>query len=215
MALTRTTLTAPITASQLTFGVASTANANFPAVGAAPMGYQPLLVDDEMMFLVSVPATNTVTVRMRGADGTNAGPHDLGSSVVTSPTPSDFPPIQPGQVILRPEYAPDIYTYGTTPAALAVPTEAYTIYYLASAAAGAFTLGAPSLALNGIILEITSQTGVAHVVTATGLYYSGLLAGSPFTTATFSTGIGSSMMLVAQNGSWNVANASTTAVAFS
>lgn len=212
MALTRTTLTAPITATQLTFGVVSTANSAFPAVGAAPLGYQPLVIDDEVMFLVSVPAVNTITVRMRGSDGSDAAPHDLGSAVVTSANAQDWPPAQAGMSTLRPPSSPDIVTYGTAAGAITVPIEACTYAYLASSSAGAYTLGAPSLALNGTELTVTSQSAFAHVVTATGLYNTG--GAGPFSTATFPAQIGATMQLVAQNGAWNVINASITPVVF-
>ncbi len=212
MALVRTTLTAAITSSQLTFGVASTASQAFPGVGATPLTYQPLVIDDEVMFLVSCPAINTITVRMRGSDGTEATPHDLGSSVVTTATPIDFPLLQPGMQVLRAVSAPDIVTYGQS-GAITVPIEPITIAFLAATSAGAYTLGAPSLALNGMMLEITSQSAFAHVVTATGLFATGA-ALSPFTTATFPAIAGASMSLLAQNGVWNVVNASITPVVF-
>lgn len=219
MALRRTTLTAPITASQLTFGVANTASDAFPGINAAPLGYQPMLIDDEVMFLVSVPAINIVTVRMRGSDGTEAVPHDLGSSVITSSQPYDFPSLQPGMSTLRPVSAADVVTYGQA-GVMAVPIEAMTIAYLAGASALiAMTLGAPSLALNGIELQITSQTPFAHTVTVpgvtgtTGLFFTGA-AGSPFTIATFPGVAGASINLIASNGAWNVVNASITPVVF-
>ena len=218
MALTRTFLTTPITASQLTFPVASTASQAFPAVGAPPVGYQPFLVDDEMMFLVSCPALNVVTVRSRGSDGTEAAPHDIGSSVVTSATPIDFPALQPGASTLQPVWASDRVTYGQD-GVIAVPVEGFTNAFLAKATAGAFTLGAPSLALNGIMLTITSQSAAAHTVTvpgataSTGLYNTGA-AGGPFTVATFNAFVGASMTLMASNGAWNVINASITPVVF-
>lgn len=220
MALVRTTLTAPITASQITFGVASTANQAFPAVGAAPLVYQPLQIDDEIMFLVGCPATNTVTVRMRGSDGTDAVSHDVGSAVVTSASPQDFPVVQPGMLTQRPASAPDIVTYGQA-GAIAVPTEATTYAFLAPTTnATAYTLGAPSLALNGLELTLTLQSAFSCAVTTpgatgtTGLYFTGA-AGAPFTIATFAAASGASMQLVAQNGSWNVINASITPVTFS
>lgn len=214
MALFRTTLSAPITASQLMFGVVSTANSAYPAVGAAPLGYQPILIDDEVMYLVSQPATNVITVRMRGSDGTDATSHDLGSSVVTSATPAqDFPATQAGMSTMRPPSSPDIVTYGTASGPIAVPTEACTYAFIAAASAGAFTLGAPSVALNGTELTITSQTAFAHVIVATGLFYTGAASG-PFTTATFPAQLGASMQLIAQNGFWNVINASITPVTF-
>ncbi len=212
MALTRTTLTAAITASQLQFGVASTANANFPAPGAAPLNYQPCMVDDEMMFLVSCPATGIVQVRMRGSDGSDAIAHDIGSTFVTSANPADFPVLQPGMSTILPVTRADIVTYGQSGAIL-VPIEASTYAFLAGTAALALTLGAPSLALNGIELTITSQSAFAHVVTATALYFTGAV-NSPFTTATFPAVAGASMQLVAQNGVWNVINASITPVVF-
>lgn len=215
MALVRTTLTAPITASQLTFGVASTSNQAFPAVGGAPVQMQPLCIDDEVMFIVSCPAVNVVTVRMRGSDGTDAVSHDTGSSVVTSATPAqDFPGLQAGTMTLRPVSNPDIVTYGQQSEALNVPTEANTYAFLAPPSAGAFTLGAPSLALNGSELTITSQTAFAHVVSAPGLFFTGAASG-PFSTMTFPAQVGASVQLVAQNGFWNVINASITPVTFS
>lgn len=218
MALARTQLSAAITASQLTFGVVSTANQAFPAIGAPPLGYQPLLVDDEMMFLVSCPALNMVTVRMRGSDGTEAASHDVLASVVTSAVPSDFPALQPGASVLQPVWAQDKSTYGQD-GAIAVPTEPWTVAFLAKATAGAYTLGAPSLALNGMSLTITSQSAAAHTVTtpgatgSTGLFFTGA-AGAPFTIATFPAQQSATMQLVAQNGSWNVVNASITPVTF-
>lgn len=213
MALARTTLVNPITASQLTFSVASTANQAFPAVGAAPLQYQPFAVDDELMFLVSCPAVNVVTVRMRGSDGTDATSHDQGSSCVTSASPADFPGIQPGNMTLRPVTISDIVTYGQASEVIAVPTEASTYAFIAAPSTFAHTLGAPSLALNGMELTLTNQNAFGGTVTATGLYFTGA-TGGPFSTMTFPSNVSVSVQLVAQNGFWNVINASITPVTF-
>lgn len=213
MALVRTTLTAPITASQLTFGVASTASSAFPGVGAAPLTYQAMVIDDETMFLVSVPAVNTVTVRMRGSDGSDAVPHDIGSSVVTTSNAQDWPPPSAGMSVLRPPSTQDIVTYGQS-GPLAVPVEGQTTVYLAATSAGIYTLAAPSLALNGIEMTITSQTAFAHVITATSLFFTSAVTG-PLTTATFPANVSATMQIVAQNGVWNVINSSTSPVIFS
>lgn len=213
MALRRTTLTAPITATQLTFGVANTTSDAFPAIGAAPLTYQAMVIDDEVMFLVSVPAINVVTVRMRGSDGSDATAHDLGSSVVTTANAQDWPQTQAGMSTLRPPSTPDIVTYGQS-GAIGVPIEGTTYAFLAATSAGAYTLGAPSLALNGIELTITSQSAFAHVVVATGLYFPSNVAG-PLSTATFPSNVSATMQLVAQNGFWNVINASLSPVVFS
>lgn len=213
MALVRTTLTAPITASQLTFGVASTSSSAFPGVGAAPLSYQPLVIDDEVMFLVSVPQANVITVRMRGSDGSDATAHDTGSSVVTTTNAQDWPPTQAGMMTLRPPSTQDIVTYGQS-GAIGIPIEGQTCAFLAATSAVAYTLGAPSLALNGVELTITSQTAFAHVVTATSLYQTGAASG-PFSTATFPANVSATMQLVAQNGIWNVINSSLSPVVFS
>jgi hypothetical protein len=212
MALVRTTLTAPITSNQLTFGVASTLNAAFPGVGAAPLTYQAMVIDDEVMFLVSCPATNVVTVRGRGSDGTDAVPHDIGSSVVTTSNAQDWPSAQAGMSTLRPPSTQDIVTYGQS-GVIAVPVEGQTTVYLAATSAGAYTLGAPSLALNGIEMTITSQTAFAHVIVATSLFFPSNAAG-PLSTATYPGNIGATMQIVAQNGVWNVINASISPVVF-
>lgn len=214
MALARTTLSAPITASQLTFGVTSTSNQNFPAVGAPPLTYQPIVVDDEVMFLVSCPAVNIVTVRMRGSDGTDATAHDTLASVVTSASPSDFPGLQPGMMTLRPISNPDIVTYGQASEVIAVPSESSTYVFLAPPSAGAFTFGLPSVALNGMEITFTSQSAFAHVITSPSGYFTGA-ANGPFSTMTFPAQVGASVQLVAQNGVWNVINASITPVTFS
>lgn len=213
MALFRTTLTAPITASQLTFGVASTSNSAFPGVGAAPLVYQAMVIDDEVMYLVSVPAVNTVTVRMRGSDGSDAVAHDIGSSVITTSNALDWPPTQAGMMTLRPPSTQDVVTYGQS-GPIGIPIEGQTIVYLAATSAGAYTLAAPSLALNGIEITVTSQTAFAHVITATGLFFTGAVTG-PLTTATFPANVSASVQFVAQNGFWNVINSSLSPVVFS
>lgn len=215
MALIRVTLTAPITSGQTqNIPVSSTSNSAFPAVGAPPVSYQPLVIDDEVMFLVNVPAVNLINVRMRGSDGTDAVAHDTGSSVVTSGTPSDFPLLQAGMMTLRPVSGPDIVTYGQAAEAIAVPTEATTYAFLAPTSAGAFTFSTPSLALNGMEITFTSQTAFAHTITSASSFFTGA-ANGPFSTITFPANVGASVQLVAQNGLWNVINASITPVTFS
>ncbi len=217
MALRRTTLTSAITASQLTFGVASTSSDAYPGINGTPLSYQPFIVGNERMFLVSVPALNMVTVRMRGSDGSVAAAHDIGESVITSSQAIDFPALQPGSSTLRAVWEEDTVTYGQA-GVMAVPVEDTTAF-LTGTALIALTLGAPSLALNGLRLTITSQAAFAHTVTVpgvsgtTGLFYTGA-SGSPFTVATFPAQIGASMELAAQNGAWNVLNASITPVTF-
>ena len=198
MPLSRISLTAPITASQLTFGVSSTVP--FPPVGTLFIN-QAVWVQDELMFCVGVPALNTITVRGRGSDGQAAVAHDVNAPVVTSASPGDFPALPPGQSILQPISVDDIVTYGAD-GAIAVPLED-TKAALNKASAAAMTLGAPTLAPNGVRLSLTSLTNVAHAITTVALLQNGA-AGSPFNTVTFPAQIGASIVLEAWNGFWNV-----------
>lgn len=201
MALTRTTLTAAIRATDLTIPVASTAT-GFPAVGVILNPQQLMLIDDETMFVVYVPMSGVVVVRSRGSDGSAAQAHDVGAPVVTSPQASDFPALIPGLSVSHPVAAADNLTYGQDQA-IAVPVIDMTVAFLSKATAGAFTLGAPSLASTGLRLVLTSTTAAAHVVTATGLLLNGA-TGGPFSSVTFPAFAGASVTLLAQNGSWNV-----------
>ena len=199
MALTRVTLTSAITASQLTFGVSSTAT-GFPPVGSLFVN-QPLWVNDELMFVVGVPAPNTLVVRSRGSDGTAASAHDVNAPCVTSATPSDFPALAPGASILQPLEQDDVVVYGQD-GAITVPIQE-TKMAIAKSTAIALTLGAPSLAINGVRLNITSLTAAAHVISAAALINNGA-SGSPFSTITFPAFVGASLILEAWNGLWNV-----------
>jgi hypothetical protein len=209
MSLVKTTLTAAITPGQLVFGVASTAT-GFPTVGTiVNTPVQVIQIDDEYMFLVQVLSPGVIQVRSRGADGGVADSHDVNATVITSSVPTDFPATAPGQSTVRPQFAPDLESYGQS-GAIAVPIQD-TKAFLTGSVAQAMTLGAPSLASNGTELVITSQTGFAHTVVATALFDTGV-SGSPFTTATFVAQPGATMWLVAQNGLWNVVN--STGVSF-
>lgn len=202
MALTTTSLTSAITASQLTFGVTSTAT-GFPPVGTqnTQPGQQPIQIDGEFMYLVGVPATNTITVRGRGSEGSMAVPHDPLAPVMTSFAVADFGTVAPGQLVLVDQANDNPVTLGQDGT---IPQPVGPIVYnINKATAAALTLGAPSQALNGTRVVITSTTAAAHVVTATGLYASGV-TGGPFGTATFGAFKGASMTLFAENGLWNV-----------
>ena len=206
MALTRVTLTAPISAAQTLIAVSSTAT-GFPVLGTVGAN-QPMAIDDEICFITGVPSAGLVVVRGRGSDGTVATPHDVLSAVITSGVPGDFPAPAPGASTIRPRLLPDIITYGQD-GEIGQPLLARTMAYLAKATAGAFTLAAPSLALNGITLVITSQTAATHVVTATALFNTGVSV-SPFSVATFGSVIGTGFTVVAQNGLWNVTSTNGT-----
>lgn len=190
MALTQTTLTSDITAGQLTFAVGSTTGF---AAG------QPILIDGEYMYCVSVPVSGTVTVRGRGSEGTAAAAHDTLANVATSATFSDFPAVPVGGVNILPPYVDDIVAVGEN-GTIACPNKNTTYLLTKASALASTTLAQPTTGQNGLRVTFTSQTAAAHVITA-GME-DGTTGGS--TTATFTAFKGASMILVADNAIWNV-----------
>ena len=76
---------------------------------------------------------------------------------------------------------------------------------LTKAGVNAMTLAAPTVAQEGLILRVVSQTANAHTITATGLIDDGVTGGSK-TTATFAAFAGASIELMASNLKWAVLN---------
>jgi len=74
---------------------------------------------------------------------------------------------------------------------------------LTKAGVNAMTLAAPTVAQEGLILRVVSQTANAHTITATGLIDDGVTGGSK-TTATFAAFAGASIELMASNLKWAV-----------
>jgi hypothetical protein len=83
---------------------------------------------------------------------------------------------------------------------------------LTKGSAGAYTLAAPTIAQEGHILTIVSDSAYAHVVTATGLINDGVTGGAK-NTATFAAFAGASIMLQAINQKWAVLNKNVVTVA--
>lgn len=74
---------------------------------------------------------------------------------------------------------------------------------LTKAGVAAMTLAAPTVAQEGLILRVVSQTANAHTITATGLIDDGVIGGSK-TTATFAAYAGASIELMASGLKWAV-----------
>jgi len=74
---------------------------------------------------------------------------------------------------------------------------------LTKAGVNAMTLAAPTVAQEGLILTVISQTANAHTITATGLLDDGVTGGSK-TTATFAAFAGAAVTLMASNLKWAV-----------
>ena len=204
MALQSTQLVNAITSSQLTFAVVSAPSA-CPAVGtiAASVGV-PCLIGSEIMFIVAQPALNILQVRGRGSDGTAAVAHDVLANLIVSATPGDFPLAAPATMVSIDSAQDYVVDIGQDGVILIGNTN--TIYNINKASAAALTLPAPSLAQQGLQVQITSQTAAAHVVTATGLIMDGS-SSAPRTTMTFAAFKGATIELVAENGFWNVDSA--------
>jgi hypothetical protein len=92
MAINVTTLSAAITSSQTTFGVASSTNITAPVLTTGS-GFTWLLVDAELMWVTAVPVAGTIQVT-RGMLGTVATSHVITTNV-TIGLPADFPNFQP------------------------------------------------------------------------------------------------------------------------
>jgi hypothetical protein len=76
-------------------------------------------------------------------------------------------------------------------------------YTITKGSIAAIILKAPNVLQAGTIINITSATAFAHVVTATGLLQDGVTGGAK-NTATFPAFAGASITLVASQQKWNV-----------
>lgn len=202
MAITSAQLSAAITSSQLTFGLTNVVGSGLPVVGAQPLSVGvPMLIDSEFMFCYQQPVAGTYTVRMRGSDGTAAAAHDILANVYASATPTDFGNPQAGtETTLDPAEDGPVSIGQDQTLVLQGPN---TVYNINKATAAAIILPAPGLPDNGVTLVFTSNTAAAHVITATSLIQDGSTS-VPKSTATFTAAKGATIVLVAENGFWNV-----------
>lgn len=202
MAITSAQLTAAITSSQIQFGVSNIVGSGLPAAGAAPLSIGfPMMIDSEIMFVISQPVAGMIMVRNRGSEGTAAVAHDVLANVYTSPNGSDFGQIPSGTTVTI-DPTDDVAISIGQDGAIPLPTSSSS-YNINKVTAAALTLAAPSLVENGATAVFTSQTAAAHVITATSLIMDGTAA-APKSTATFTAGKGASVMFMVQNGFWNV-----------
>ena len=225
MAITRTALAAACKASDLTLSVVSTAT-GFPAPGLIINPQQPVVVDEEVMWLVMVPSPGVIQVRSRGSDGTLAQPHDVSAQVMTAPTPNDFPALGPFTSTLAPVASAQSLTYGQNGAITIPPPGVDMFANLNGAVSLAMTLAAPNPALIGSTITITNWTYLGHTVLAAPVIFTGVGAivgsnttatpaagGTPaapgsstdaFSQITFPALVGAAVKLIAQNGVWLV-----------
>ena len=188
MALTRTTISAAVSADALIIPVTS-------ASGFAAGNF--LRVDNEFMQVVSVSGTN-VSVRSRGDFGSAAVAHNILAPATTGLT-SDLPDFPVGQVAQVQPEGQTIVT-ASVDGALSIPNQ-NTLVLVQKAGVCAMTLAGPTAAQDGLVLTILSATANAHTVTYTAGFYGDTTSSD---VATFAAKVGASMTIQAQGGKWGV-----------
>lgn len=206
MAITQTSLSGDLSATGLTMTVAS--GTGFPAAGGTtPQSNYVVRIDKEFMLATLQPTTGVIKLAMRGYNGTAATAHDVLAKVEVSGNPGDFAEASAGNVVSLPPYLPNEQTIGEDYTFTTTEIAAYgnqpRNFPILKATAAAIVLVAPSKAQDGLVLEFTSLTAAAHVITATTLL-GDAVSGSPHTTATFAAFIGATLRLEARNGIYNV-----------
>lgn len=192
MALTRTTLSAAVLATDAVFPLTSSTSLVVGMMGR---------VDNEFVKVVSL-APNVVR---RGMFGSNAVAHQI-LSQFTFGLASDFPDAPAGQFLYVEPNSPwgsaTIGADGTIGAGgvIEIPNKD-TIIEINKATACAITLTAPTLAQNGVKLLIRSLTAAAHTVTYTAGFYGDTTSSD---VATFAAKVGASFTIEASNGLWGV-----------
>ncbi len=209
-----TTLSADLSAAGLSMTVAS--GTGFPTVGAStPVAYL-TRIDKEKFISILQPTTGFIKIALRGYDGTVAAAHDVLSKVEVSALPGDFANPPAGQTTPLTSYMPNMQTLGEdytfTLAEIAAYGNQPQMFSITKGSAIAITLVAPSKAQDGLRMTFTSLSAYVHVMTATSLLASGGTS-SPYTTATWTNSkAGGTLVLIAQNGLWNVEAASLVAL---
>lgn len=188
MALTRTTISAAVSADALIIPVTS-------ASGFAAGNF--LRVDNEFMQVVSVSGTN-VSVRSRGDFGSAAVAHNILAPATTGLT-SDLPDFPVGQMAQVQPEGQTIVT-ASVDGALSIPNQ-NTLVLVQKAGVCAMTLAGPTAAQDGLVLTILSATANAHTVTYTAGFYGDTTSSD---VATFAAKVGASMTIQAQGGKWGV-----------
>lgn len=188
MAFTSTTLAADLSETGHTANL--TAGTGFAAG-------QKVKIDGEYAKVISVSGT-VVKLGLRGSDGTAVTSHDVLSTVITTSNNLDWTALQMGANTDRPPFVDDVVSVGEN-GTVACPTRNTTIMLTKATALASTTLADPPKDRDGLRVTVTSATDAAHVLT--GTYADGTTG--THTTATFLAFNGASMVLVAQQGTWN------------
>lgn len=199
MSLTKSTLSADISAEALSLVVGSASGA---VVG------QPFKIADEYVRMIQAIDGTTLTVLGRGAYGTKAVAHGATEPVTfCGSSPSDFPPPQPGE-ISQPLSSQPAMVYIDGDQAIPVPTRDTNVF-ITKGSAAALTLGDPGAGSDGVMLRLIGLTAFAHVVTLATAAPDGTNGGS--TVLTSPAFAGCSIVLVANKGVWVIVSGATNA----
>lgn len=191
MALTNTTISAAIGASDLTFNVTSTSSFSLGKV---------LQLEQEFLGPITAINGTAVSVQRRGINGSAAVAHNILAPLSLFGLNTDFMTIAPGNLVEIPPTTDTLTTYGAD-GAITLPNKDTTIF-ITKATAAALTLADPTVTMNGIKVLVQAQTAAAHTVSnSAGSGYNG--SGASADIATYGGGIGDSMYIVADNGKWN------------
>lgn len=188
MAFTATTLAADLSATGHTATLTS---------GTGFAAGQKVKIDGEYAKVVSVSGA-VIKLGLRGSDGTAVTAHDILSTVITTSNNQDWTDLQMGAVTDRPPFVDDVISVGEN-GTIACPTRNTTIMLTKATALASTTLADPPKDRDGLRLTVTSATDAAHVIT--GTFADGTTGAH--TTATYAAFNGASMVLVAQQGTWN------------
>ena len=208
MAITNTTLSAAAGLNDQVIQVASATGITAPN-NQTGSGITWLRIDQELMLVLGVSGT-TISV-LRGQLGTPQQAHLVNTAVVIG-LPSDFPNpneilntvLAPSAILSQLTLQP-IFLGGSADAIPVAPG----VYIVKTAGVDAMTLAAPTLAQDGIVISVHSDTTNAHTITATSLLANGTALK---TTATFAAFRGAGLILKASNLVWHVV--SSTAITF-
>ena len=194
MAITATTLSAAVAASDLTIRVASATGATIKNL---------ININGEYMVQTEDANGTVLAVGRRGQEGTYNQAHASGS-VVLMGLPSDFPAAPPGAITVTP-HAPTwgIASYNAA-GAITVPVVKQNVFIkLKSGAASAMTIADPGYGVEGVELIIQAEDAQAYTLTNTTGFNGG---GSGADVATFGGAVGDSIHLKAVSATWKVLN---------
>lgn len=202
MSITNTTLAAAVGLNDQAINVASATGITAPNFQTAA-GITWLRIDQELMLVIGAPVGTFVPV-LRAQGGTPQQAHLINTAVAIG-LPTDFP--SPNEILnsaVVPSLVvgalslPPVFLAGTTDA---IPATVPGNYIVKTAGVNAMTLAAPTLAQDGIVISVFSDTTNAHTITATTLFANGTALK---TTATFPAFRGAGVILKASNLVWHV-----------